>query len=141
MKNVMIAVMLLVTVSMTAQRKQRQEGQKPDMSIQEKATLATKKATLALALDASQSDKMYPIIFEQLKKRESLKKDRMEQSERPSKEERLKVMNERLDDRIAMQRKVKAILNDEQFTKWQKHTAKRGKGRRHSKKRYLKRRK
>lgn len=138
----MIAVMLLVTVAMTAQRNTRQENPKLEMSIQEKATLATKKATLALALDASQSEKMYPIILAQLTKRENFRKSRKEQTERPSKEDRIKMENERLDDRIATQRQVKAILNETQFEKWQKHNSRRGKGKgKHSKRGNSERRK
>ncbi|RMB62925.1 hypothetical protein EAX61_04955 [Dokdonia sinensis] len=121
MKNVMIAIMLLVTVAMTAQRNRGQNERLSEMSVEEKATLATKKATLALALDDAQSKKMYPIILAQITKRENFRKSRKDETEKPSKEDRIKMGNERLDEKIAMQRQVKAILNDEQFQKWQKH--------------------
>ncbi len=46
MKNVMIALMLLATIGMTAQRNRGPEGEKSQMTTQEKATLATKKQPL-----------------------------------------------------------------------------------------------
>ena len=39
--------------------------------------------------------------------------------QKPSKEEHYKMMNERLDKQIAMKNKMKNILNEDQFVKWE----------------------
>ncbi len=40
--------------------------------------------------------------------------------EKPSKEERLKMMNERLDKQLEMKQKMSKILNADQMEKWEK---------------------
>ena len=40
--------------------------------------------------------------------------------QKPSKEDRLKMMNERLDNQIARKAKMKTILNADQYSKWEK---------------------
>ncbi len=71
-----------------------------------------------------------------MEKREELKKARTDKDEKPSKEERVAMRNERMDEKIAMQRKMKSILNDDQFDKWQKMSQRRDKGKRgHGKRR------
>lgn len=44
---------------------------------------------------------------------------------KPSKEERMKKMDKRLEHKTAITAKLKEILNDEQFAKWEKHQEKR----------------
>ena len=41
-------------------------------------------------------------------------------NEKPSKEDRLKMMNERLDKQIEMKQKMAKILNSDQMEKWEK---------------------
>ena len=56
--------------------------------------------------------------------------------EKPSKKERLKRMNEKLEHQIATKKKMKGVLNADQYEKWSKKNA-----RMHSKKRSSQKRK
>ena len=42
------------------------------------------------------------------------------EAHKPSKDERVKMMNEKLDHQIEMKKKMKEILTAEQFEKWEK---------------------
>ncbi|UKM64803.1 DUF4890 domain-containing protein [Flavobacteriaceae bacterium GSB9] len=97
---------------------------------EESATLKTKRMTLNLDLNKVQQDQIYKINLENATKRKEMQetwKARKENgtSERPTKEKRLKMMNARLDHQIAMKAKMKKILNEEQYAKWEKSLAKR----------------
>jgi hypothetical protein len=136
MKKVFIILLALVTLQVSAQEKKRElqkEGQRErgemmkDLSPEETATLQTKKMTLHLDLSEAQQKQMKALNLEQA----SLRKAKMEEvkklkesGEKPSKEARLKMMNEKLDHQIALKAKMKSILNAEQFTKWESSQAK-----------------
>ncbi|NJX16599.1 hypothetical protein [Tamlana crocina] len=99
-----------------------------DLSPEEAATLYTKKMTLHLDLNKSQQDDIYNISLENAKKRKEMMeaykaKKESGNMEKPSKEERLKMMNAKLDHQIAMKAKMKKILNEEQYAKWEKPLA------------------
>lgn len=103
-----------------------------DLSPEEVATLKTKKMTLHLDLNKSQQKDIYEINLEDAK----MMKEKMEEREakrksgereKPSKEDMFKRMNERLDHQIAMKAKMKDILNDDQYAKWEKLQAEKGK--------------
>ena len=139
MKKVMIIALIMIGFQLNAQEKQRgdREGRNDrmammkDLSAEEIATLQTKRMTLQLDLSESQQGKVKSIFQEETK----FKKSRMAEMkarkdagdmERPSKDQRLKMMNERLDRQIAMKRKMKDILDDQQYDKWEKSLSKRG---------------
>lgn len=86
----------------------------------ERASLHTKKMTLALALDNAQSKKVYAVILPKVEQRMATKAAKKEQQERqkPSKEERFKRINMRLDTKIAFQNEMKSILTEPQFEQW-----------------------
>lgn len=90
---------------------------------EEAATLQTKKMTLHLDLTEAQQKEIYELNLENAKERkakaEELKKLRAN-DEKPSKEDRFKMMNERLDKQIAMKKKMKSILSEEQFKKFER---------------------
>lgn len=95
-----------------------------DLSPEEAATLHTKKMTLHLDLNKSQQDDIYKINLENAKKRKEMMetfkaKKESGNMEKPSKEARLKMMNAKLDHQIAMKAKMKKILNEEQYAKWE----------------------
>lgn len=134
MKKLVLVVLALVTIQVTAQNKKQgarngdqiEKGQgMSDFSPEEIAQLQTKKMTLALDLTKSQQKEVEKIILEKAKEQQAFREDRQAKrqagkGEKPSKEERLKWMNERLDRQIEMKEKMKNILNDEQFEKWEK---------------------
>ncbi len=59
--------------------------------------------------------------------RKKMREDGKEQQ--PSKEDRFNRANRQLDSRIALKAKMKDILNKEQFEKWEKSNAMKGKQR------------
>jgi methionine-rich copper-binding protein CopC len=96
-----------------------------DVTPEEMASLQTKKMTLQLGLNESQQKEIQKINLENAKDRKAKMEARKAQKAngtitKPSKEEQLKMMNERLDNQIEMKEKMKKILNDEQFAKWEK---------------------
>ena len=56
---------------------------------------------------------------------EKMKND--ESAKKPSKEERVKMMNAKLDSQIAMKQKMKTILDADQYEKWENMKREQGK--------------
>jgi len=135
MKKLIIIALALVTVQITAQeRKNRQNKERgnrgermerfQDYTPEEMATLQTKKMTLHLDLTKSQQKEIQKLNLENAIDRKAKMDARKSQNEgdkfqKPSKDERLKMMNERLDNQIEMKNKMKNILNEDQFAKWE----------------------
>jgi hypothetical protein len=95
-----------------------------DLTPDEIATLRTKKMTLHLDLNEAQQNKIQALFLEEAKLRKAKMEDRKaikENSETKTftKEDKFKMMNERLDHQIEMKQKMKSILNAEQFEKWE----------------------
>lgn len=130
MKKLMMIAVLFASVTMIAQRGPRQGNDRmgKDLTAEQIATLQTKKMTLELALDNSQSDKIYKVVLAQAKDRKAMMEARKSKDDKPelTKEQRYAQTNERLDKRIAFQKEMKSILTEEQFKKFEKTTAKRG---------------
>ena len=103
-------------------RKERAHMMK-DLTPEQIATLQTKKMALRLDLTDAQQKEIYKINLANSKERkakiEEIKKLR-ENNEKPSKEDRYNMMNERLDKQIAMKKKMKSILSEEQFTRFER---------------------
>lgn len=134
MKKLVIIALAFFALQVTAQDQRKrhhnkERGQKMmNLSAEEMATLQTKKMTLHLDLNESQQAKIHKLNLENATKRKAIMEARKAKkengdSEKPSKEERLKMMNDRLDYQIAMKAKMKDILNDEQYAKWEKAQA------------------
>ena len=128
MKKVLVTTVLLIGMMGYSQRGQHfdseQRGMK-DMSPEQIAILKTKKMTLALDLSTAQQKEIQTLNLENAKERETLmlerkvKKEQAEQS-KPSTDERFEFKNERLDRMIAQKGKMKQILSEEQFQKWER---------------------
>ena len=135
MKKILIIAIALVTVQVTAQDKKENRRMErlsamQDMSAEDMAQLQTKKMTLDLDLTEAQQEKIGHLNLERAKNRKAkieARKKAMENNTvaKPSKEERLKIMNERLDAQIVEKKKMKNILNAEQYEKWSKMQEKR----------------
>jgi hypothetical protein len=125
MKKLILIVVFCATAISYAQGA-RDDAQK--FTAAERASLHTKKMTLALALDNAQSKKVYAVVLSQVEDRMAAQAAKKEQKEgqKPSKEERLKRLNARLDSQIAHQNEMKSILTGPQFEQW-KTMAKKGK--------------
>lgn len=134
MKKLVIIALAFFALQATAQeRKRGQHGKERaqkmmNLSAEEAATLQTKKMTLFLDLNESQQAKIHKINLENATKRKAMMEARKAKKEsgnakKPSKEERLAMANARLDHQIAMKAKMKDILNEEQYAKWEKAQA------------------
>ena len=133
MKKIVFIALALVAFQLTAQDKKertnRERGEKmeryQDYSPEEMANLQTKKMTLHLDLNESQQKEIKKLNLENAIARKAKMEAHKAQKEsgnieKPSKEARLKMMNDRLDHQIKMKSNMKKILNADQFTKWEK---------------------
>ncbi|MCR9229312.1 MAG: hypothetical protein NXH90_17965 [Flavobacteriaceae bacterium] len=128
MKQLAILLVMLTTVSMTAQRHDGQKmhkGPKMDMTAEQMATLQTKHMALALDLTKNQQDKVYEINLEKAQFRKEkwaeIKAARESgQWKKPTPEARFEMENARLDRQIAMQEKMRDVLDEKQYETWKK---------------------
>jgi len=133
MKKIVFILLALIALKVSAQEKNerpnRERGEKmeryQDYTPEEIANLQTKKMTLHLNLNESQQKEIKELNLENAISRETMMKAHKAQKEsgnmeKPSKEARLKMMNDRLDRQIERKGKMKKILNADQFTKWEK---------------------
>ncbi len=139
MKKLVLITIALVALQATAQEQKREhhrEGANEKMEFiksltpEEMSDLRTKNMTLHLDLTENQQTKVKAINLEEATLRKAKMeeyKKRMEQKdvEKPSKEERLKMLNEKLDHKIEIKQKMKVILNAYQYEKWEKIQEKR----------------
>ncbi len=135
MKKIILIALALVTIQVSAQeRKQEmrkgdkmQRGQMmKDFTPKEMAQLQTKKMTLDLDLTEAQQKEIENFNLENVKERKAkmeARQAKMEngKGEKPSKEERFAMMNERLDKQMEIKKRMKRILNADQFEKWKKN--------------------
>ncbi|WJJ96307.1 hypothetical protein [Algibacter luteus] len=142
MKKILIIAVALLALQVTAQQQNKERGNRGErankmmnLSAEEIATLQTKKMTLHLDLTESQQKEVMKINLDNATKRKEMmaaRKAKKESGEakKPTDEERYKMANAKLDHKIAMKAKMKKILNDEQYAKWEKsqmRQAKKGK--------------
>lgn len=119
MKRVFLAILLVVGITTIAQERKMKDN---DLTPEERVELQVKKMTLDLDLSAKQQNEIKTILLENAKLRETKiaeMKKRKESGEKLTKEERLKMENERLDNQIEMKQKMKTILTEEQMKKWE----------------------
>ena len=132
MKKILIIAVALLALQVTAQEQQRERSNKQgkslkmmDLSAEDAAALQTKKMTLHLDLNKSQQAEIKKINLENTTKRKAMiaeRKARKKSGEiqKPTQEQRLKMLNTKLDRKIAMKAKMKNILDKEQYAKWEK---------------------
>ena len=129
MKKLILIALALLAIQVGAQEPKRDGHKKgqamKNLSADEIATLKTKKMTLHLDLNESQQKEIYDINLANATTRKAHMESRKAKKEsgdtqKPTKEERLKMANARLDHQIAMKAKMKTILNAEQYAKWEK---------------------
>ncbi|MEW4924400.1 DUF4890 domain-containing protein [Algibacter sp. 2305UL17-15] len=130
MKKILMIALAICAIQITSAQANNRGQKAMDLAPEEMATLQTKKMTLLLDLNQSQQDDIYKINLENAKLRKAHMAERKAKREhaeatKPSKEQRLEMANKMLDHKIAMKAKMKNILNDEQYAKWEKAQAKR----------------
>ncbi|MDF0709107.1 hypothetical protein [Flagellimonas okinawensis] len=126
MKRFAVVLVMLMSIGMAAQRNdghRARKGPNMDMTAEQTATLRTKHMTLALDLTEAQQDKVYEINLENAQLRQAkwdALKAQKESGEwkRPTTEQRFEMENARLNRQIAVQGKMKKVLNPEQYETW-----------------------
>ncbi|MFK7832808.1 MAG: hypothetical protein AB8B52_06010 [Winogradskyella sp.] len=137
MKRVIIIALALVTFNAFAQQKRERGIQqehiseiRKEMTPQDVADLKTKQLTLKLDLTDVQQKEVHQLILDQAKTRAEKRKAHQAKvegkKEKPSKDEFVKMQTERLDAQIEMKRNMKAILNTEQYAKFEKMKPRKG---------------
>lgn len=120
MKNVILILVALISLNGFAQKR---GGEK--LNPEQMATLQTKKMTLDLDLNESQQTKVYQLNLENATNRQA-KRDEAKalrvnsEREKPTSEEQYAMQTAMLDHQIAQKEKMEAILNKDQFAKWEK---------------------
>lgn len=130
MKKLVLIVMALCAIQITSAQGPHKGKKGMDLSPEDMASLQTKKMVLALDLTDAQQNDVYQINLENAKLRKAHmaeRKARRESGEakKPTKEERLEMANKKLDHQIAVKAKMKDILNEEQYKRWERMMAKR----------------
>lgn len=120
MKNVILILVALISLNGFAQKR---GGEK--LNPEQMATLQTKKMTSALDLNESQQTKVYQLNLENATNRQA-KRDEAKalransERKKPTSEEQYAMQTAMLDHQIAQKEKMEAILNKDQFAKWEK---------------------
>ncbi len=123
MKNV-----LLVFVALSIMQVSFAQNKKEQLSVEQRAVLATKRLTLRLDLSQQQQKQMLQLQKQLINERQARKKQRKNQNGKVlSKTEKYNRQIKNLDYKIAVKKKFKTILTPEQYEKWQVYQAKKAK--------------
>ncbi|MGJ8685453.1 MAG: hypothetical protein ACSHWW_12560 [Nonlabens sp.] len=135
-KLIVIIALLAMTVAQAQEGRKGDRGERmKDVSPQEMATFQSKKMTLALDLSDKQEKEVFQVLLKGAEKRKANKMSR-EDHEKLTDDQKKAAKIAMMDEKIAMKRAMKKILNDEQYAKWEKMMHKmRGNDRKGKKKR------
>ncbi|SCX90997.1 hypothetical protein SAMN05192588_0219 [Nonlabens sp. Hel1_33_55] len=124
---------LLMLLAFTAQAQKNQDRDRGDrmekriaraekMEPEAMASMQAKRMTLALDLTNKQEAQVEKVMLNNAIKRKEMMANRAANKEnsKPSKEERMAMAEARMDQKIATKRAFKEILNDDQYTKFEK---------------------
>jgi hypothetical protein len=128
MKKLVLLIVLMAGITAIGQKSERERGHRGDMkdiSPEQMATLQTKQMTLALDLNDAQQKQIQSLNLENAmnraeKMKEMKAKRESGETKTPTSEERYAIKTAMLDHQIAQKEKVKKILNNEQYEKWEK---------------------
>lgn len=112
-----------------SERMERRGDRAANMDPEAMASVKAKKMTLILDLSDKQEAQVEQVLMENAMKRKAAMVNKSNRKTL-SKEEKLSLAEARLDQRIAVKRAFKDILNDEQYEKFEKMSHKRKRGKR-----------
>lgn len=123
MKRFTSILVLVFAFTLTTQAQKKRKDKRPELSTEQRTTLAIKKMTLALDLSEKQQNAIKPLINAQgagkkaaMEKRKEMRKNKT----KPTADEMFAMKNKQLDNQIAFKTKMKDILNKDQFEKFKK---------------------
>jgi protein CpxP len=123
-----MAMMAGVTMSAQADKNLKLDNKRPGkehhepFTPEQRAELKVKQLTLALDLSNKQQKEMQKLLLDQNKDREQFIKSHkanVASGKKPSADERFAMQTKRIDAQIAMQREVRKVLTEEQFSKYE----------------------
>jgi protein CpxP len=124
-----LAFVLIALIAFNTQAQERPTRKKRDLSPEQVAVLKTKKMTLHLDLNKSQQKEIEALNLDIAKEHKEMKVNREKRKELMQ-DERFAMKNKILDKQIALKSKMKKILNEDQFAKWEKSKMHMAKGKR-----------
>ncbi|WP_299056972.1 Spy/CpxP family protein refolding chaperone [uncultured Polaribacter sp.] len=137
MKKLVSILSLVLAITFGVQAQEKKDGKRVKLSEEQQTNLAIKKMTLALDLSEKQQAEIKPILMAKAAERKSMMEQRKadrEAKKRPTDSEVYKKRMSHLDNQIAMKKKMKSILNKEQFEKFEKMQKRRNLKEMHQKK-------
>lgn len=123
MKKLATLLVFVFAFTLTTNAQKKRKEKRPQFTVEQHTDLAVKKMTLALDLSEKQQNQIKPLLKQQAEKKKKAMEKRKEMRKnntKPTADELYKMQAERLDDQIAMKKRMKSILNKEQFEKFEK---------------------
>lgn len=118
MKKVFLILTLVLSLLTFAQEK---KGAVEKMSPEQQSILLVKKMTLSLDLNQKQQEEIKALLLERTQKKAAhqlAQKEKKEKGEKPTATEKFEKQSQLLDAQIEFKAKMKKILSEEQFKKW-----------------------
>jgi hypothetical protein len=118
MKKVFLILTLVLSLLTFGQEK---KGAVEKMSPEQQSILLVKKLTLSLDLSQKQQEEMKVLLLESAQKKAAhqlVQKEKKEKGEKPTATEKFEKQSQLLDAQIEFKAKMKKILSEEQFKKW-----------------------
>lgn len=135
MKKLLTLLILAVSFTVTSQAQRGNKAKHEKLTTEQKTELAVKKMTLQLDLTEAQQKQIKPLVAKQVVERQKMwaKRKAMKKSgSKPTADERYAMKSKILDKQIAYKTEMKRILNEQQYERYEKMTARKMK--RHKKK-------
>lgn len=127
MKKVFLFLTLCISVLTYAQER---NGAVEKMNAEQQTILQVKRMTLALDLTMKQQEDIKSLLLERAQKKAAhqlAQKTKKEKGEKPTASEKFEMHSQLLDAQIEFKSKMKKILSEEQFKKWEKLRNRKGK--------------
>lgn len=118
MKKVFLILTLVLSLLTSAQEK---KGAVEKRSPEQQSILLVKKMTLSLDLSQKQQEEIKALLLERTQKKAAhqlAQKEKKEKGEKPTATEKFEKQSQLLDAQIEFKAKMKKILSEEQFKKW-----------------------
>lgn len=131
-KLLLLSLLFFVSFNSLSQNRKQLRTKLESFNAEQIATLQTKKMTLSLDLNLKQQNEIFNVLLEEVKFKKT-KKGEIDQRKKDSKEtlsseERFDIISKKLDHQIALNNKMKTILNKDQFLVWQEIKNKQNRG-------------
>ena len=133
MKKVASTLVLVFAFILAVQAQKGRDGDRhckgTNFTPEQKATLLAKKMALNLDLSPDQMDRIKSLFTEKFEKRKEMCEAMKEAKEKKGdlEKDKFNMANKKMDAKLDFQKKLKAILNKEQYEKFKKHLRKKKK--------------